>query len=159
MAKTVIAPGAVIDTPTAAEMAEHLGKAARQWFAEQARGVTLFRFDHTDTVSGSAITIPAAGEQIEGPRAGFVWVVAAVRAQGLATGDVLNIWRNNAKEPRNFLGTVTAAAPATVFSAKSVILKGGEKLIFTGASLMATGDITVNGEGLEAGEVDLYKIV
>jgi hypothetical protein len=158
MATTKIAPGQVIEAVTEGELVHHLDRYTANWFQEKARGITTFRFDQTGTVAGAAITLPDVGKQQNGPEPGFAWILLAVRAQGLATGDTLNVWRNSAI-PRNFLGIVTAAAPATTFGSKSVILKGDEKLIFTGASLTATGDITVNGEGLECAEPDLYKLV
>jgi hypothetical protein len=156
--KTVIAPGAVIETATPQEMGEHLSRVLQQQFAERARGLTTFRFDHTDTVAAGAVRLPAPGEQEEGPRNGFIWQLGSIRAWGLGTGDVLSIWRNNANEPRNFLGQVTAATPWITFH-KLTFIKGGEKLIVTGSSLTATGDITVNGEGAEAGELDFYKLL
>lgn len=155
--KTVIAPGAVIETTSPEENRRQLNEVVRQQFAEAARGITTFRFDHTDTVAAGVIKLPSAGEQEEGPRNGFVWQLGSVRAQGLATGDTLSIWRNST-DPRNFIGQVTAANPVFTFQ-KLTFFKGGEKIIVTGSGLTATGDITINGEGLEAGELDLYKLL
>lgn len=156
--KTVIAPGAVIETATPKEIEHHLSKVVQEQFAEQARGITTFRFDHTDTVDGSgAIRLPGTSDQDEGPRNGFVWQIGTVRAFGLATGDTLQIWRNSATAG-NFLGQLTFANPVFTFQ-KLTFFKGGERIILTGTGLTATGDITVNGEGLEAGELDLYKLV
>lgn len=158
MAKTEIRPGAVIDHVTPVEMREHLSHVLAQHFHELARGIQPVRFDATDTIAGAAVTIPAAGESPIGPRNGFVWQLGAIRATGLATNDSLSIWRNSSKTNSNFLATLTAAAPVWQFQ-KHVYLLGGEKLIVTGTGLAATGDITVNGEGLSAAEVDLYKLI
>lgn len=158
MARTKIAPGQVIETVTPAELVHELDKYTANWFQEKARGVTTFRTVATDTVANNAVTIPGPNEDVIGPNPGFTWIVLALRAFGLATGDTLTVYRNSAN-PQNFLGTVTFANPVIYFGSKSLILKGDEKLILTGSSLTATGDITVNGEGLECAEPDLYKLV
>jgi hypothetical protein len=158
--RTTIAPGAVIESVTEAELQGHLNHTIAQLFQEQARGVTPFRFDHTDTVgsvTSGAVRLPAIGEQEEGPRAGFLWQIGSIRWSGLATGDVLNVFRNST-DPRNFIGFMTFANPVFTFQ-KLTFFKGGEKIIVTGASLTATGDVTVNGEGVEASELDLFKLL
>lgn len=155
--RTVIQPGAVLETTSPEENRRQLNEVVRQQFAEASRGITTFRFDHTDTVAGAAVRLPATGDQEEGPRNGFVWQLGSVRVQGLSTGDTMSIWRNST-DPRNFIGQVTAANPVFNFQ-KLTFFKGGEKIIVTGAGLTATGDITINGEGLEAGELDLYKLI
>jgi hypothetical protein len=157
--RTIIAPGNVIESLDDADVAGHLDRAVRQIIQEQARGVGTCRFFDSGTVAGAAVQIPAVGRDVFGPRDGFAWLVTVVRAQGLAAGDVLSLWRNSTADPKNFLDQVTAAAPVTKFSGKSLILHGGERLIFTGTGLAAVGDIVVNGEGQEVGEPDLYKLL
>lgn len=156
--KTVIAPGNVIETMTSQEAGAHLDRAVRQLFQEQARGLTTFRFGEASAVDGSGgVTVPGLGEDPIGPRPGFAWRVEAVRGQGLADGDVVSVYRNSVHDS-NFIEQLTAAAPAVKLG-KGCVLHGDEKLIFTGSSLTATGDVTVSGEGFEVGEPDLYKLV
>ena len=157
MARTTIAPHAVVETVTPAELVHHLDRYTENWFTERARGVGLVRPRAIDTVSGGAVTLPGPNEDLLGPSLGFVWSLHVLRAFGLATGDSLTVYRNNAN-PGNFLCTLSAAAPVFTFGSKSCFLRGDEKLIITGTGLMATGDIAVNGEGFECAETDLYKL-
>lgn len=156
--KTEIRPGAVIDHVTGDEVRAHLAGFFREFFQEQARGIQPVRWDGTDTVNGAAVTVPALGEPDIGPRRGFVWQLGAIRATGLATNDVLMVWRNSSQANANFLAVLTAAAPVWQFQ-KHVYLLGGEKLIVTGTGLAASGDVTINGEGVSCAEVDLYKLI
>jgi len=158
MATTKIAPGQVIETLTRPELVHELDRYTANWFQEKARGVTTFRANATDTVSGGAVTLPGPNEDILGPNAGFVWVVQSLRIFGLLSGDSVTVYRNSTG-PQNFIYTLTGANPVVHFGSKSLIVKGDEKLIITGTSLMATGDLTVNTEGLECAEPDLYKLV
>ena len=157
MARAKIAPNNYIETITEPELVHHLDRYTENWFQEKARGVGLFRIRAVDTVSGAAITLPASGDEIMGPNMGFVWSLHVLRAFGLATGDSLTVYRNNTN-PGNFLCSLTAAAPVFAFGSKSCFLRSDEKLIITGSSLSATGDIAVNGEGFECAELDLYKL-
>lgn len=158
MARTTIAPRAVIETVTETELVHHLDRYTQNWFAERARGVGLVRPRAIDTVAGGAVTLPGPNEEVLGPNMGFVWQLNVLRASGLAMGDTLNVFRNNAS-PGNFLASLTFAAPVFTFGSKSCHLRGDEKLIITGTGLAATGDIAVNGEGFECAELDLYKLL
>ena len=157
MARTTIAPRAVIETVTESELVHHLDRYTENWFQERARGIGLVRPRAIDTVSGGTITLPGANEDLLGPNMGFVWDLHVLRVAGLATGDSLTVYRNSAN-PGNFLCTLSAAVPVFTFSSKSCFLRGDEKLIITGTGLTATGDIAVNGEGFECAEIDLYKL-
>lgn len=157
MARTTIAPRAVIETVTETELVHHLDRYTQNWFQERARGVGLVRPRAIDTVAGGAITLPGPNEDLLGPNMGFVWRLHVLRAAGLLPGDVLTVYRNNAS-PGNFLCTLTGSAPVFTFSSASCFLRGDEKLIITGTGLSATGDVAVNGEGFECAEIDLYKL-
>jgi hypothetical protein len=157
--KTKIAAGAEIETLTPQELQTRLDLYIRDWYQEKARGVLTMRFDSTATVAGAALTIPATAQPAIGPKDGFAWTVQSMRVQGLSSGDTLTIFRNSSQVPGNFVGQLTAAAPAVSFGSKGLILHGGEKLVVIGASLMAGGDITVNGEGIEVPDPDLYKLL
>lgn len=159
MARTTIAPRNVIETVTEQELVHHLDRYTENWFQEKARGVTTFRTQAIDTVTtAGAITLPGPNEDAIGPNMGFVWLLHVLRVFGLTAGDSLTVYRNSAN-PGNYLATLSAANPVFTFSNKSCILKGDEKLIITGAGLLTTGDVAVNGEGSECAELDLYKIL
>jgi hypothetical protein len=160
MAKTKMTAGAEIETLTPPELAGHLDRFTKDWYQEKARGVTTFRFDSTAAVTGAgALTVPATAQPVIGPKAGFAWAVQSGRVQGLLSGDSLNVFRNSSQVPGNFVGQLSAAAPTATFGSKGLILRGEEKLIVVGASLMATGDVTVNFEGIEVPDSDLYKLL
>lgn len=158
--KTKMTAGAEIETLTPLEFTGHLDRFTKDWYQEKARGVTTFRFDSAATVTGAgALTVPATANPVIGPKAGFAWAVQSGRVQGLLSGDSLTIFRNSSQVPGNFVGQLTAAAPAVSFGSKGLILRGDEKLVIVGASLMATGDVTVNFEGIEVPDPDLYKLL
>lgn len=149
--------GAEIDTLTANELAHHLNGAVTQWIQEMARGKSTSRFESSANVTGGTITLPAVGQPKIGPEVGFAWTIQRISAFGLAANDVLSVYRNTAI-PANFLGTITAANNFHVGS-KGALLRGDEKLVITGASLTATGEVTVNGEATEIGERDVWKLI
>lgn len=156
--KYVIAPNQVIETVTPGELDHALSKGLRQEFQEMARGIQVVRWDSTATVTAGIIIIPAQGDPKIGPRPGFVWQLAALRVRGLTGSDSADVWRNSAQADSNYLGSVSAAAPVLTFQ-KHVYLLSGESLLVVGSGLTATGDVTINGEGVSAAEIDLYKLI
>ena len=157
--RTEIKAGAFLDAVSPTELATHLDRFTADWYQEKARGITIARFDAFGAVASTAVTVPPVGaaEPI-GPFKGFAWLVHSIRVAGLATGDTISIYRNVANNNK-FLGTMNFATPYISYGSKGLILLGEEKLVFTGASLTATGDITVNGEGTQCPEPDLYKLI
>ena len=157
MPKTRLKAGEHVETLNQTELVEALGQQTTTWFQEQARGFTTARFAGVETVSGGAVTVPATDDTRFGPDSGFAWAVQRVSAQGLSTNDVLKVYRD-AVAPLSFLGYITATTNFAPGS-KGVILRGGEKLVISGTSLGATGDIVVTGEGIQVSELDIYKIL
>lgn len=158
MPKSQLKAHSYIETLNQAELVEALTKQTTTWFQETARGFTTARFSSSATVASNAVMVPSNDDQTFGPDQGYAWAVQRVSAQGLSTNDVLKVWRNDENSPYNFLGYITATSNFAPGS-KGVILRGGEKLIVTGASLGATGDISVNGEAVQASELDIYKLL
>jgi hypothetical protein len=157
--KQKIVAGGTFDFATPGEVKEHIDQLVVSLKQEEARGIALWRDDRDATVSGGgSVTIPATGALTPiGANPGFAVLVQSARVFGLASGDIIAVYRSSVVG-RNFVGQLTYAAPTTGFGSKGLILKGGENLIFTGASLTAT-DVTVNLEGIEVPETDLYKLV
>lgn len=149
--------GREVDVLTKEELKAGLTENTASWFREMARGLSTARFDGTSTVAAGDVSIPAAGQAAVGPDVGFCWAVQRITADGLDANDVLVVYRNSA-QPINRLGTVTATTSFKPGS-KGCILRGDERLIITGTGLTATGDITINGESIEAAESDIYKLV
>ena len=138
-------------------LGEHLAGMHSSYFQEVARGFTTARFYADGTVAAGAVAMPAPGQEWVGPNNGFAWAVQRVSAFNLATGDVLNIFRNDTSAA-NYIGSMTVNSPYHP-GEKGFIMRSDERLIFVGSGLMATGDIVVNGEAVEVSELDLYKVL
>lgn len=154
MAKSTLRGGETIDLLNQDELRHELGEVTTTWYQEKARGVSRARFDCTGTPATGALTLPANNQRI-GPEPGYCWEVQRISASGLATNDTITVYRNTA------IGTgqvdiLTAARP-TIYP--KLILGAGEYLLFTGASLAATGEVSLNGEGWELPELDQYKLL
>lgn len=149
---------AEIELVTPAEQRAMLDKQTRDWWEEKSRGVQPARFTGYGTINTGAVTLPATGDNPIGPRPGYAWAVYRISVRGLATNDVLNVFRSNGltATDENYIGQLTAAAPA-LYIGKGLILRGPEKLIITGTSLSATA-VTVNGEAQEVPDVDVNKL-
>jgi hypothetical protein len=156
--KQKVEPGAVFDFATPGEMEEKLNLITRQSAQERARGVQPWRGEGTATVASDAVQIPGIGQDTIGVDNGWAVLVYNFRAQGLAGSDVVKIYRN-AVADNKFVGQMTVDAPVESFGSRGLLLKGGEQLIFSGASLTATGDVSVNGEGTQVPETEIYKLL
>lgn len=160
--KQKIEAGAVFDFATPGEIDEKLNVITRQSAQERARGVQPWRGEGSAAVAATDVTIPAAGSmETISIDPGWAVFVYAARAQGLATGDVLKIYRSTggATTDLKFVGQCTDADPVASFGSKGLLLKGGEQLVFVGTGLTATGDVSVNTEGTQVPETDLYKML
>lgn len=156
--KQHVQAGAVFDFATPGEVKEHIDSLVANLQQEKARGIALWRDDSEADVASGDITIPAVGAATKiGANPGFAVLVQSVRAAGLASGDIIKVYRNVIVD-KNFVGQLTFADPFEGFGSKGLILKGSETILFSGASLTAT-TVTVNLEGIEVPETDLYKLV
>lgn len=155
--KQTVKAGAEFDFTNPRETQQIMTDVVKEFFQEQARGVTLWRDAREGDVATGAVTIPAAGADPFGTNPGFALLVQYVRAQGLTTNDIVKVYRNSANDTA-FIDQLTFTAPTIKFGGNGLILKGGEFLIFTGTGLTAT-TVTVNAEGTEVPEMDLYKMV
>lgn len=155
--KQTIKAGGEFDFTDPRETRQIMTEVVTEYFAEQARGVTVWRDDREGDVATGAVTIPAAGADPFGTNPGFALLVQYIRAQGLAGSDVVTVYRNTIST-RTMVDQLTVAAPVIRFGGKGLLLKGGEFLVFNGTSLTATM-VTVNAEGIEVPETDIYKMV
>lgn len=156
--KQKIQPGASFDFATPGEVKEHIDSLVANLFQERARGIAIWREDHEADVTTGAVTIPPVGSTTTmGANPGFAVLVQSARAAGLNSGDSLTIYRG-AVVDKNVVGYLSSAEPVIGFGSKGLILKGGETLTVTGSALTASA-VTVNFEGLEVPEPDLYKMV
>jgi hypothetical protein len=158
MAKTNLRAGAELDVLTRDELAETIDKQTRDWFQEQARGVSIGRFKDAAAVAGSAVALPALGALPYGPRLGYLWDVKRITVTGLTGTDTVSVFRSTTNAV-DLLDTFTVTKP-TIYP-KGIRLRGAdaEKLLFSGSSLAATGFVSVNGEADEVAETDFYKVL
>lgn len=154
--RTEMKAGAVLETTSPEEMRHQLERGVSDWFQERARGIQVWRFEATDTVASTSITIPGTGDELIGPARGFAVMIFALHTSTLNAADTLTVWRNR-DEPGRRLAQLTNAIP-DVFPGKGIVLLGGENLVIDGSNLMTTGDITVSGEGVICPEPDIYKL-
>jgi hypothetical protein len=159
--KTRIAAGEVIETSTPVETKHAMREVVSEWFQEQARGVQPWRFiSQPVTVAGGKIQLPATTDNEAGPNNGFCVQVRTIRIKGLASGDVLKVFRNSPNGEQVDEGVMPATGTLLVLKeSKGLFLNSGEQLVFTGSSLTATGDITVSVEGSEVPAPDAYKLL
>lgn len=156
MPKTKLRAGEEVETLSREEMEHALAKSTREWFQEQSRGVSTFEIQDAAAVASTAVTLPSGVSVGYGPDTGFAWEVKRLTAAGLGTNDILKVYRDVIGD-MNFVGQMTATSP--VFKPGCLILRGGQRLVFNGTGLTATGFISVNGEGFEVAEPDLYKLL
>ena len=141
------------------ELHSSLSEHQKNWFAERARGVKTLQIPTTvATISGSAVTLPAAGQTPIGPRPGFTWDVKRLTVSNLGTNDVLKVYLNVVND-MNLIDIFTATKPTIYPGELGIILQDGDVLIFSGSSLSATGDVAVNGQVIEVPTTDVWKIV
>lgn len=157
MAEYTIKNNSRIDLLTQQELAAELDRVTVNLTQEQARGITTARFVTVATIAAGKISLPPSDQQKIAPSQGFAWAVQRVTAAGLGATDSLAVYRN-AITPFNLLGSVTASSSLHVGS-KGILLRAEESLLLAGSSLIATGDIAVNGECIEVPELDLYKLL
>jgi hypothetical protein len=160
--KTPLHAGTVIETTTPHELQQHLEASNMDFFRERARGVQPWRYESQPvTVAAAAVKLPAGADNKCGPNVGFCVMVHKLRVQGLASGDVLSVYRNSTSTVpvEQFVmgatGTVSVINPGS----RGLFLNSDDRLIFQGAGLTATDDIIVSGEGTECGAPDAWKLL
>lgn len=160
--RTEIRGGAVLDAASPDEVKQAIDQGNADWFRERARGVSTWRYEsEPETVAGGAVKIPGGGSLKCGPNPGFAIVVTTLRALGLASGDVLSVYRNSVSSVPVAQFVMPAAGTLDVLTtgSKSLILLSDERLIFQGTGLTAVGDIQVSADGIECPAPDIWKLI
>lgn len=163
MTQVKIQAGATFETTTPKEVDQLVRTAYSESFQEMAEGVKPMRFSANATVADTGVTIPKllSGEVPLGPQPGYVWVIQRVSAYNLSTNDVLQVHRSNADntvDGSTFYGNLTASSGYLRIGGRGMLLYGGESLVLVGTGLSATGNIQVNGEGIEVPSHLLWKV-
>lgn len=150
--------GSSVDLLNRRELADELDKQTADWFQERARGLTTALFSTVGTISAGSVLLPSSSEQPIGPRQGFAWSVQRISVQGIGGTDTIKIYKGTQNDAR-FIDQLTVTKPAIYPGSKGLVLRAGDTLIFSGASLSLTADVSVNGETIELPELDLYKVL
>lgn len=151
--KVKIQAGAEIDVLSRQELAAELAAAGTSWRTEQAKGVTWRTASMWGTVTaGSTLTLGETGDQVIGPEQGMLW-----GCQRISVGDgytpasqVLRLHRNNTD-----MSTLICPDLSGYDQLYGEILRGGDRLVVTGASLTASAIVWVT---VLAREVPEYLI-
>jgi hypothetical protein len=85
-------------------------------------------------------------------------VAAAISGVASAEGDILQVHRTES-DGSALIGTLSYSEPWLHIGKGGIILYGGESLLVTGSGLTATGQILVNGEGIEVPAFMLAKLL
>lgn len=138
------------------------GGIGHSYFQELARGVKSIRFLGFGTIAGASLLIsgsPGSSDGLGGPEQGMTWAVRRLSADGLAAADVLKIYRSFV-DPANFIGTIaTGGGFRAGFGSTEFILQPTDQIVISGTGLAATGQIVVNGEGIEVPSFMISKLL
>lgn len=147
MAKFKIAAGAEIDMLTNSELRKTLSDTMASWMAEVTTGARYARFSAAGLIAGAALQIGGAERADDnlGPAPGFVWDVRRLRISGLADADVASVYVNDAN-PSSMVASTADVSGGLFLWGEQVVLYPGDSLLVAGASLTATGYVTVSGQ-------------
>jgi hypothetical protein len=155
MATFAIKAGASFEVATPSEVSKILRETLISATLEYGRGKKFPNFSTSGTVANSAVTIGDSGSATDkiAPGDGFTWAVRRIVVVGLATNDVVGLYRNSVA-PMNAIdsGVATTAAPWVFFTfgGRQLILHANERLIVANVgALTATGTISVSGQAEE----------
>jgi hypothetical protein len=137
------------------------GGMGHSYFQELARGVKSIRFLGVGTIAAGSLTIsgpPGSADGLGGPEQGMTWAIRRLSADGLSANDVLKIYRS-VVDAANFIGSITGPGFRAPFGSTEFILLPTDQIIVTGTGLTATGQIVVNGEGVEVPSFMISKLL
>jgi hypothetical protein len=152
--------GAKFESLNRDELHGALSANTASWFKEMSRGLKhMIMPPMIATPANSAVVFPPVGGEEVGPNPGFVWAIQRLSVSGLASGDVVGIYRNNGTS-FNFVAQLTQANPFVYFGDKGFILRDSDNLYLANiGTLSATAALTVTGEFIECAEIDIWKII
>lgn len=149
--KFKIAAGAELDLLTKDEMSSTLTQTMVAWRRENAQGDRYVKFSAQGLIDTAAVEFGGPTETYTlGPGEGFVWDVRRVCVTGYdsAGGDIIGIYVN-AETPLSLVATTTQSATGLFLFDRQCVLYGGDRLLFAGSSLAATGYVKVTGTARE----------
>lgn len=154
--KTKLQAGAELDLISKDEMKDVLKTTMQDWFNQVARGDRYKRFSAAATISGGTLAIGGATQRdhVLGPADGFVWAVQRLAVYGLTTtSEEFGTVTEPLRLYLNDDGPASLVHPALqgyqAFGEHELVLYPGDTLLAVGASLTATGVITLTGQARE----------
>jgi hypothetical protein len=153
MAKFRIQAGAELDLLTPKEFKDELGAAFKSWREEMARGGVFKQLQLSGTTDAAGALVMGGDlvEQGAGPGPGFMWSVRRLYVYGMADGDTVTVYINDAN-PRSAVCPITAALPYRGFHPNELVLKGSDRLVIAGSSLPIATEFVVTGAVKEVPE-------
>jgi hypothetical protein len=142
--------GAEIDLFTADEARTVVRDELAGWHREITRGVKWRTFSGQTVNNGAAWTMADPNAEALGPREGFVWAVTrlTVSGGGVVAGTDTYTLAVNELTPSRLVET--GLTRGIRFDIGALVLNGGDRLVFTGASTGALGaPIVVSGAAAE----------
>lgn len=128
-----IKAGAKLDLLTPKEFRDILSG----WQAELARNVRYRHPGFPAAADGTGLLVVGSSAQL-GPAEGFMWDVGRIMVSGLTAAQTVTAFINDTSGVMA-CGLFTATAPQIVYNSRSLILGGGEDLVFSGTGLTASG--------------------
>jgi hypothetical protein len=162
--KFKLSAGAEVDVLTEHELRKALKDYAQDWMVEARTGPKSVLWWGSGAVSatgtlsiGGASVDPNAGGRY-GPDPSMVWSIKRWNVRGLANGDSLSAFINDAAAQRSIIDTVTGY---NRFGSDELVIGGADKLLFTGTGLMTVAGtvITVSGSAWELPRTMLYRLM
>lgn len=142
MAKFKLTGGVEIDVLTREEMRAEL----QGWFDEIHRGVRFVRRIAQGTVTAGG-ALDMTGDDL-GPAGSIVWAVTRATVHGLASGETVDFYVNEAS-PSGFLFNIADTDPVRVLPGPACPLNPLDRLIINGTGLTAGARITVAVQAVE----------
>jgi hypothetical protein len=161
MPKVKIELGATLDTVGGDELRDILNgqRAIEEERAQaRARGIAVLRLPQLQGFASAGILQLGQGSSAGvGPRDGFIWLIKRIFVNGLATGDVVNIYADSfMSQP---LWQFTFATPQATYGKFSMFLREGQTLYAQNiGTFTSTAQITISGDLLEIPTIMLGKL-
>jgi hypothetical protein len=106
---------------------------------------------HSQTVVGGAITI-VSHERDLGPRDGYAWAIQRLTVGGLASGDLVSLYKgpgiSQIIDPTMLVQVLTNTTPTWVPGRTGLMLFPGDTILVNGTGLQATA-VTLSGEVIQ----------
>jgi len=148
-----IKAGGKFNVLTPKEFTDGLSEAMKSWRAEMARG-GVFKQLQLSASTNSSGDLVIGGDLVEqgaGPGPGFMWSVRRLYVYGMADGDTVTVYVNDAN-PRSAVCPIPQTSPYRGFHPNELVLKSSDRLVIAGTSLPVSTEIVVTGAVKEVPE-------